>query len=131
MRSAIRSRALSCALAALFGAGCTKDQGTGLLLLSVSADGALASAPDNKVEVSDPRGGTRTWVGLFPPANQDALLLQVPDLLASDSPVLFTVQAFASGGCPISDPVRVGRHQGRCQHACHRGEAPLVLDRMR
>ena len=109
MRSALSFRPSSLTLVALvlIGASCTKDKGTGLLTLNITADSAIVPAPANKIVISDPRGSIRTWVGLFPRADASAFVLQIPDLPASDSPVLFSVQAFDSGGCPISDVAKV------------------------
>jgi hypothetical protein len=84
----------------LLAAGCGSNQGTGLLVLSISADPANPPPPASKVVLTLPGGISRTYPGSFPPAS-GTLVLEFPNLPASDSPVAITVQAFDTSGCVV------------------------------
>jgi hypothetical protein len=106
MRSIV-CRALSASLLAvvLLAAGCGSNQGTGLLVLSISADPTNPPPPASKVVLTLPGGISRTYPGSFPPAS-GALVLEFPNLPASDSPVTITVQAFDSSGCVVGSATK-------------------------
>jgi hypothetical protein len=81
--------------------GCAADQGTGLLALSISADGSIPPAAASSVALSVPGTKSRTWTGTFPRADRQPLLLEYPNLPASDSPVTITVEAWDSASCLV------------------------------
>jgi hypothetical protein len=106
MRSVV-GRAFSASLLAvvLLAAGCGSNQGTGLLALSLSADPTNPPPPASKVVLTLPGGISRTYPGSFPPAT-GALVLEFPNLPASDSPVAITVQAFDNSGCVVGSATK-------------------------
>jgi hypothetical protein len=106
MRS-VACRAFSASLlaVALMAAGCGSNQGTGLLVLSISADTNNPPPPASKVVLTLPGGISRTYTGSFPPAS-GSLVLEFPNLPASDSPVTVTVQTLDSAGCVVGSAMK-------------------------
>jgi hypothetical protein len=106
MRS-IAGRAFSHGLLALvlFAVGCAKDKGTGLLILTISADPANPPSPATSVVLTVAGGKPRTYSGAFPPAGGGDLVLGYADMPASDSPVTLSVQAY-SGQCLVASGTR-------------------------
>jgi hypothetical protein len=97
MRSRLRRPFSRGVLAAtLFVAGCGTDQGTGLLALSISPDPSSPPAPASKIVLAGP-GINRIYPGSFLSDGGATLVLEFPDLPASNSPVALTVQAFDIG----------------------------------
>jgi hypothetical protein len=90
----------------LLAAGCGTDQGTGLLVLNISADSTIPVAAANSLVLTGPGKISRTYPGSFPLAGGAALVLEFPNLPASDSPVAITVQAFDSGHCLIGSATK-------------------------
>jgi endo-1,4-beta-D-glucanase Y len=78
-----------------------------MLALSLTAEHTITPESASKIVVADSRAGTRTYQGLFPVHDGSALLLQVPDLPASTSPVKFSIQAYDDSGCPVTDAATV------------------------
>jgi hypothetical protein len=120
-------------------AGCGTDQGTGLLALSISADGSIPAAAASSVVLSLQGTKSRTWTGAFPRADGEALLIEYPNLPASDSPVAITVQAFDGRSCLVgtaSKQVTVragvitsdGIVLGRATAVCGDGGFPTSID---
>ena len=100
MRSIV-GRILTVVAAVLLAAGCGTDQGTGLLALTISADNTIPGAAASSVVLTGPGKINRTYPGAFPPVGGTPLVLEFPNLPASDSPVAITVQAFDSSHCLV------------------------------
>jgi hypothetical protein len=100
MRSMNR-RTLVAATLILALCGCQSDQGTGLLVLNISADSSISPGSASRIVLSLPGAKERTYVGAFPPSAGGSLVLEFPNLPAGDSPVTVTVQAFDGNGCVV------------------------------
>ena len=94
----------------LLAAGCGSNQGTGLLYLSISADPQVPDEAASKLVISYPGGASHVYPGKFPPKDRSTLplKLQIPNLPANDSPVVFTVQGFDTSGCAVTQPATTG-----------------------
>ena len=101
MRSQLTHRPLSFGVlaATLLVAGCGTDLGTGLLALSISPDPNGPPAAASKIVLAGP-GINRTYNGSFPSDGGATLVLEFPDLPASNAPVALTVQAY-NIGCQV------------------------------
>ncbi len=107
MRSVVRKRLSGSVVGlALLATGCATDQGTGLLALNISADGTIPAGAASSVVLTGPSKISRSYPGSFPLAGGVALVLEFPNLPASDSPVAIGVQAFDSGHCLVGSATK-------------------------
>src|SRR5512147_3168432 len=104
-------RGLAVALV-LAAAGCTVGDGSGLLVLSISADSGVPVGAANKIVLSLPGVPDRSYPGAFPLADRAPLVLQFPNLPASSAPVTMSVRAFGVNGCLVAEASKTVTIQG-------------------
>jgi len=123
--------------------GCSKDAGTGLLWLRLSADAANPPVTASSLVLTGAPGGiTRIHQATVQLAPNNSIEFQFPGLPASDAPVTFAVRLYGDGGClvgqnvgPITTVIKAG---AQTEHidvtiaavaACgDAGTAPSALD---
>jgi enterochelin esterase-like enzyme len=103
MRSALGKSGFCAVVVAMLSTGtCGTKLGTGLLALSITSESNLPAGSASRVVLTMSSQISRTYLGQFPLPGNSPLVLEFPDLPASNSEVPVTVQAFDGGNCLVA-----------------------------